>query len=125
MRRPLIAAILIATTATIASAQGWILPRCGVVIRPTVPIRDCATNIVRTRSDVHVELADRVLRYEVEERFVNRGGDVGEADYLFPLPNDAAYRIAGRRVTWSIATLVLLFAVLNVWLFTLPMTHRM
>jgi Ca-activated chloride channel family protein len=91
MRRVLIA-VALTLVASAAQAQGWIIPRCGPVIRPTVPIRDCATNIVRTRSDVHVELADRVLRYEVEERFVNRGGGVGEADYLFPLPNDAAFQ---------------------------------
>jgi Ca-activated chloride channel family protein len=91
MRRVLIAAVLTLASSAV-EAQGWIIPRCGPVIRPTVPIRDCATNIVRTRSDVHVELADRVLRYEVEERFVNRGGGVGEADYLFPLPNDAAFQ---------------------------------
>jgi Ca-activated chloride channel family protein len=56
------------------------------------PIRDCRPNVVRTRSDVHVELADRVLRYEVEERFVNRGATIGEADYLFPLPANAAFQ---------------------------------
>ena len=80
--------------------QGWIVPRpCGFGImpvegRPAVapPVRDCRQNIVRTRSDVRVELADRVLRYEVEERFVNRGGMVGEADYLFPLPANAAFQ---------------------------------
>ena len=62
--------------------------------RPAVapPIRDCRQNIARTRSDVRVELADRVLRYEVEERFVNRGGMIGEADYLFPLPANAAFQ---------------------------------
>ena len=48
--------------------------------------------VVRTRSDVRVELRDRVLRYEVEERFVNRGGTIGEADYVFPLPKGAAFR---------------------------------
>ena len=81
-------------------AQGWIVPRpCGVGImpvegRPAVapPARDCRQNIVRVRSDVRVELADRVLRYEVDERFVNRGGMVGEADYLFPLPANAAFQ---------------------------------
>ncbi|MEP6492028.1 MAG: VIT domain-containing protein [bacterium] len=79
-------------------AQGWIIPRpCGAEIipadiRPGIPLRDCAASIARTRSDVHVELADRVLRYEVEERFVNRGRVVGEADYLFPLPANAAFQ---------------------------------
>jgi Ca-activated chloride channel family protein len=33
-----------------------------------------------------------VLRYEVEETFVNRGGRVGEADYVFPLPKNAAFQ---------------------------------
>src|SRR6516162_5608888 len=81
-------------------AQGWVVPRpCGLGIQPlegpgrTPPIiRDCATNIVRTHSDVRVELADHVLRYEVEERFVNRGATLGEADYLFPLPTNAAFQ---------------------------------
>lgn len=72
-----------------ASAQGIIIPRC----RPNV---ECApvggAQVVRTRSDVKVELRDRVLRYEVEERFLNRGGTIGEADYIFPLPKNAAFR---------------------------------
>ena len=83
------------------SAQGWVVPRpCGFGIMPVVegrpvvapPIRDCGQNIARTRSDVRVELVDHVLRYEVEERFVNRGGMIGEADYLFPLPANAAFQ---------------------------------
>lgn len=37
-----------------------------------------------------MELADRVLRYEITETYVNRGGRVGEADYMFPLPKGAA-----------------------------------
>ncbi len=79
-------------------AQGRIVPRpCGLGIMPadgrTPPIvRDCSANIVRTRSDVRVQLADHVLRYEVEERFVNRGATLGEADYLFPLPANAAFQ---------------------------------
>ncbi len=82
-------------------AQGWIVPRpCFVAAHPATmepqgfpgPIRDCRANIVRTASDVHVELADRVLHYEVDERFVNRGATVGEADYLFPLPSGAAFQ---------------------------------
>jgi Ca-activated chloride channel family protein len=60
-----------------------------------MPIIECLpmrAQVVRTRSDVRVELRDRVLRYEVEERFVNRGGLIGEADYVFPLPKGAAFR---------------------------------
>jgi Ca-activated chloride channel family protein len=82
-------------------AQGWIVPRpCDVVEArpvptptPRPPIRDCGQRIVRTRSDVRVELVNnRVLRYEVEERFTNQGGMIGEADYLFPLPAGAAFQ---------------------------------
>jgi Ca-activated chloride channel family protein len=39
-----------------------------------------------------VELVDRVLRYEIDERFVNRGATIGEADYLFPMPKGAAFQ---------------------------------
>ncbi|MGH7636147.1 MAG: VIT domain-containing protein [Gemmatimonadaceae bacterium] len=70
------------------SAQGIIIPRC----RPSVECMPAGAQVVRTRSDVKVELRDRVLRYEVEERFVNRGGTIGEADYIFPLPKNAAFR---------------------------------
>src|SRR5262245_45498450 len=98
MRRSTLAALALVCSAAPLFAQGWIIPRpCGIGPRPMderipnpVPIRDCRSSIARTRSDVRVELSDRVLRYEVEERFINRGGTVGEADYLFPLPNNAA-----------------------------------
>ncbi len=46
----------------------------------------------RQSSDVRVELADRVLRYEITETFVNRGSRVGEADFMFPLPKGAAFQ---------------------------------
>jgi Ca-activated chloride channel family protein len=104
----------IALFAAPLAAQGWIIPRpCYFQPMPRehMPIADpvpgqpmptprpmpmpavaCATNIVRTRSDVRVELVDRVLHYEVDERFVNRGGGLGEADYLFPLPANAAFQ---------------------------------
>jgi Ca-activated chloride channel family protein len=80
----------------VAGAQGIIVPRCPG--RVGEPIADCprpiviGQQVVRTRSDVRVELRDRVLRYEVEERFLNRGGAIGEADYVFPLPKNAAFR---------------------------------
>src|SRR5919106_4512477 len=78
----------------VANAQGLVIPRCPPT-RPGFPIVECLPmrqQVVRTRSDVKVELRDRVLRYEVEERFVNRGGLIGEADYVFPLPKGAAFR---------------------------------
>ena len=85
---------LAASLPIVAGAQGLVIPRCPPP-RLDMPIVECLPmrqQVVRTRSDVTVELRDRVLRYEVEERFVNRGGLIGEADYLFPLPNGAAFR---------------------------------
>jgi Ca-activated chloride channel family protein len=79
-------------------AQGWIIPRpCMPTPCPECrrPPRDCprgdVPQIERRASNVDVELRDGVLHYEVEETFVNRGGGVGEADYLFPLPKNAAF----------------------------------
>lgn len=50
-----------------------------------------ANAIVRTSSTVRVDMVNRVLRYEVSETFVNNGGGLGEADYLFPLPAGSAF----------------------------------
>jgi len=72
-------------------AQGWIAPpfcpggpsgRCPVVT-PTVE---------RTSSRITATLDDKVVKYEVRETFVNRGGALGEADYYFPLPTGAAFQ---------------------------------
>ena len=59
-----------------------VMPACGI----TSPA------VFRQSSDVRVELADRVLRYEITETFVNRGSRVGEADFMFPLPKGAAFQ---------------------------------
>lgn len=48
--------------------------------------------VVRKSSDVRAELVNGVLRYEVDETFVNHGAGIGEADYLFPLPKGAAFQ---------------------------------
>jgi Ca-activated chloride channel family protein len=77
-------------------AQGWIIPRpCRPLPCPTCEPRRCPRPdlpaIERRASNVDVELRDGVLHYEVEETFVNRGGGIGEADYLFPLPKNAAF----------------------------------
>ncbi|HKR07699.1 MAG TPA: VIT domain-containing protein, partial [Gemmatimonadaceae bacterium] len=65
--------------------------------RPGQPciMRSCgitSPDVFRQSSDVRVDLADRVLRYEITETFVNRGGRVGEADFMFPLPKGAAFQ---------------------------------
>ena len=99
MRTLFAALFTVALTAT-AGAQGRLIPRpCPQPPPPPCregrcpPIAAClATNaIVRTSSQVRVEMVNRVLRYEVNETFVNNGGGLGEADYLFPLPAGSAF----------------------------------
>ncbi|NUQ19553.1 MAG: VWA domain-containing protein, partial [Gemmatimonadaceae bacterium] len=89
MRLVLVLSLALALPAALG-AQGTIIPR------PCLPIRPCPApmpwGVERTASNVRVTLQDRVLHYEVEERFVNRGGGIAEADYVFPLPDDAAFQ---------------------------------
>jgi Ca-activated chloride channel family protein len=68
----------------VASALGWIEPdpRRRVVGFGAV---------VRVGSAVRVTVDGRVARFEVEERFQNRGGGMAEGAYLYPLPSDAAF----------------------------------
>ena len=107
MRRVLYIALLAAVPAAMP-AQGFLMPRPCLMpmpiadppgmerAAPVVQAIPCNAQIVRVHSDVHAELvgngASRVIRYEVDERFVNRGGRVGEADYMFPLPKGAAFQ---------------------------------
>lgn len=86
-----------------ARAQGRVIPRpCVRPVPPRcAPNVDCAVAIVqcpvapieRISSDVQASLegGGRVVRYEITEKFVNRGPGLGEADYIFPLPNGAAF----------------------------------
>lgn len=86
------------------TAQGQLIARtaCAPMPRPCPPNADCIAPapevqqpcgpfLLRTSSAVKVGLANRVLRYEVTETFVNRGARVAEADYIFPLPQGAAF----------------------------------
>lgn len=69
-----------------SNAQGVVIPGpCPRCVGPAL------TRIVRTSSTVRATLADQVLRYEVDETFANRGGGLGEVDYYFPLPANAAF----------------------------------
>jgi hypothetical protein len=53
--------------------------------------RPAIAQVVRSSSQVRAELDGRVVRYEVTETFTNRGGTVGEADYMLPLPKNAVF----------------------------------
>ncbi len=90
MRFSLIAAALLAPAAL--AAQGRMIPMCNIPADGPRAVIPCQAQIVRTRSDVRGVLTGRVVRYTVSEEFVNRGGRLGEADYLFPLPPGAAFR---------------------------------
>jgi Ca-activated chloride channel family protein len=96
MRAFVISAAIVLATPSILEAQGSLIPR-PCVVRPCLIERPCppcipASAVSKLSSQVKADLADRVLRYEVTEIFVNRGGRVGEADYIFPLPRGAAFQ---------------------------------
>lgn len=66
-----------------AAAQGWVDP---------IPGRMPADwGVVKLRTEVHVRVLDRVAEIEVEEWFENRGGGLGEGDYVYPLPGEAVF----------------------------------
>lgn len=100
--RTLRAALFLTVLSASAGAQGRLVPRpCAPPVPPpcrdgrcpeTIP-RPCLVGsaIVRTSSTVRVDMSNRVLRYEVSETFLNTGGGLGEADYLFPLPSGSAF----------------------------------
>ena len=62
-------------------AQGW--------IEPTRPVP--GWGVEKLRSTVSVTLQGRVAQVTVEEWFQNRGAGLGEGDYHYPLPGEAAF----------------------------------
>ncbi len=62
-----------------APAQGWIEP-----LRPD-------GGVVKLGTDVTVRVEGRVAEVVVEEWFENRGGRLGEGDYLYALPGEAVF----------------------------------
>jgi len=72
--------IMLAVMATPLAAQGWIEPLPG---RPG--------GIVKVRTTVTVRVTGRIALVDVEEWFENRGGGLGEGDYLYPLPGEAVF----------------------------------
>lgn len=67
--------------AGVLSAQGW--------IEPTRP--GPGWGVEKLRSTVSVTLQGRVAQVTVEEWFQNRGAGLGEGDYHYPLPGEAAF----------------------------------
>lgn len=73
--------VLLAAVARPLAAQGWIEP----------PPNRPNGGVVKVRSEVSVRVLGRVAQVEVEEWFQNRGGGLGEGDYLYPLPGEAVF----------------------------------
>lgn len=113
MFRRLLVCITAAVLNAPATAQAQAVePRCEqrVCVSAPCPQPPCAIvagGVVRTGREVRVTLDGRVLRYEVTERWTNRGRTLGEADYVLPLPRGAAFEdlalmIDGEMVTGEI-----------------------
>lgn len=79
------------------SAQGRAVPapECPtrVCVEAPCPQPPCRLDdrVLRTGREVRVVLEGRILRYEVTERWTNRGRALGEVDYVLPLPRGAAF----------------------------------
>lgn len=76
-----LALVAMLTLAAPLSAQGWIdtgepVPQNG---------------LVKVRTSVMVSVIGRVASVEVEEWFRNDGGQLGEGDYIYPLPGEAVF----------------------------------
>lgn len=90
-------AILICTAhATVAQGtEPSVLPCRGGCLPDHCPAMDCRRpmppQVVRTSRSVRADLDGRVVRYEVTETYANHGGMIGEADFLLPLPKNAAF----------------------------------
>ena len=73
--KPIVIGCALLTFATSVGAQGWIE----------------APSVVRERTSVTVRVQNQVASVEVEEWFRNRGGNLGEGDYMFPMPAGAVF----------------------------------
>jgi Ca-activated chloride channel family protein len=65
---------------SLVAAQGWIEPLPGG-----------NGGVVKVRTAVSAHVTGRVALVAVEEWFENRGGRLGEGDYLYPLPGEAVF----------------------------------
>lgn len=79
--RALSALVALGLMAGPLAAQGWIEPLPG---RP-------GNGVAKVRTAVSVSVTGRIALVEVEEWFENRGGRLGEGDYIYPLPGEAVF----------------------------------
>jgi len=100
-RRPLIhsprpgaipLALLLTLCAIPLAAQGRVLVPCGTAQpQPAATTRPCSGQVVRLATSTVIDVDGRGARTTITETFENRGGLLGEADVIFPLPNGAAF----------------------------------
>lgn len=93
MRRHL-AILLFAVLTTPLGAQGRVVASCPRPMATEPAARPCASatpSVVRVATSTLVEITGRVARTTITETFENRGRTIGEADFLYPLPNGAAF----------------------------------
>jgi len=99
--RSLLAAVLFVFPLAVP-AQGMIIERpCREPVRRCPPV---GARVERLSSDVRVRLDGRVLHFEIDEEFINRGGLIGEADYLFPMPAGAAFQDLALEINGEMTT---------------------
>jgi Ca-activated chloride channel homolog len=83
VRRLLLSLSALAVLPAAVHGQGWIEPRPGIP-----PAR---WGVEKLRTTVTVRVVDRIATVEVEEWFRNKGGGLGEGDYVYPLPAEAVF----------------------------------
>jgi len=90
--RALQLATFVTLLASPLAAQGRVLVPCGTPRpQPAQPHRPCSGQVVRLATSTVIDVDGRVARTTITETFENRGGRLGEADVIFPLPSGAAF----------------------------------
>ena len=84
-------ALLLGSVSQVLPAQGRVLTPCAAPRTDVAVPRPCPSNVVRLATRTVVEVDGRVARTTITETFENRGGPLGEADVVYPLPSGAAF----------------------------------
>lgn len=66
-------------------------PPDGICEASVRPCRPAVVGAQRVSSHVQATLDGRIVRYEIEDRYINHGGRPAEVDYVLPLPKGAAF----------------------------------
>ncbi len=86
--------LLVVASALLGStlyAQGRVLTVCQGASMERARTDGCQSRVYRVATSTLVEVTDRIARTTITETFENRGGRLGQADFLFPMPRGAAF----------------------------------